>query len=101
MTDKFEGFDPQTKALLIEVQLGLDAEQFLASQIGKAVVRRAQLIGHEAVAAIKEVDPHDAKKIMELQNMIRWADAFPDFIRDMVQIGRNAEEQIKLGDINE
>ena len=71
----------------------------------KSVRRRAiealRMIGHEAVAALKEVDPHDAKKIMELQNMIRWADAFPDFIRDMVQIGRNAEEQIKLGDINE
>lgn len=81
--------------LLRQVELGLDAQRFKDSDIGRELQDRANAEVEAALEQLKTVDPTDAKQITLLQNHIWKAETFLLWINEMVQEGVNAEEQLE------
>jgi len=101
MTIDVSQFDPETRRMLESVKLGYAAQDFLVGDVGKEIVKRARLIANDAARRLKEADPHDWKRITELQNLARWGEGFEQFIEEMIALGETAEEQIKHGEQND
>lgn len=87
----------EERLLLAEIDLGLAAEQFLRSAVGKYLTGRAIAQSDEAIDKLKVADPDDAKLIRTIQNDIWRADTFAQWITDAIRGGNNAEEQFIHG----
>lgn len=79
------------QALLSAVALGLDAEQFLNSPLGRYLLDRVEAEVDSAYLALKDADPEDSKGIRKLQNRVYRAQAAVSWLLECVQEGRNAE----------
>lgn len=90
----------EQRLLLAEVDLGLEADQFLRSKIGKYIVGRATDQSEAAMEKLKIVDPTDAKAVQSIQNDIWRADTLATWITDLIRGGKNAEDQINQGNDN-
>ncbi len=88
-------FDAETQVLLAEVELGLDAQQFLGSKLGRYLVGCAQQEVKQAFVDFKAADPEDKKAITALQNRIWVAERFQQWIAEAIGNGTNAEHQIQ------
>lgn len=86
------------RELLATVEMGLDAQAFLDSRIGMAIVARAEEERELAVDELKTADPENAKMIRALQNRIWRAEQFQYWIAEMINAGTLAEEQLQEGD---
>lgn len=86
------------RELLAAVELGLDAQAFLGTRVGKYLVERAEAERDEAFEAIKQADPDSPKLIRDLQHRIWRAEQFQYWIAEMIQSGTLAEEQLQAGD---
>jgi hypothetical protein len=80
-----------------EAALGLQVEHFLAGEIGKYLVGRAEAEVDAAVQALKTVKPTDAERIQELQNEIFRAESVQYWLAEAIQAGLNAQQEL-LGD---
>lgn len=92
MTEKFS---PEIRTLLAEVQVGIKAEDFLRSDVGRYLRGRARLEADEAMDRLKVHDATDEKGIRALQNAAGIADRLEQWLDEAINGGRNAEEQIK------
>jgi hypothetical protein len=88
-TDRF-----QEDVLVNTAQLGLEAQQFFASNIGRLVVSRAEKQIEEAYKALSIVDPDSPSDIRQLQFDIAVARAVPGWLSLVIQDGVVAERQI-------
>ena len=105
MSDDQEDTSPQERAeqgaireLLNTVELGLDAKQFLHSNMGRYVANRAQ---EEMFAASKElttVDAHDASAVVVLQTRYKVAAEAISWLAQAIQAGTAAEEALSSGE---
>jgi len=76
------------------VQLGLSAESFLGSPLGKFLVGRAEGEIEEAVEKLKTTDPEDAKAIRDLQNRIYRAESVQYWLAEAIMTGENAQQEL-------
>lgn len=90
--------DDQTKQLLGEISLGIEAESFLESEVGKRLIARAESERDDAVNELKTADPENAKQIRDLQNRIWLAESFQKWIAEIISSGWNAETVMKMMD---
>ena len=80
---------------LAALQLGVEIERFLESDVGKYLIERAAQKEEDALAGLAEVDPEDPKAIRALQFEYRMANQFGEWIRDGITDARNAHERLK------
>ena len=73
-------------------EIGEEAKKFLEGDLGKTLVARAQSLTEAALMQFRNVDPHDAKAIMKLQNQIAFGESFEGWLKDLIHIGENAFE---------
>jgi hypothetical protein len=83
------------RELLGEVQLGIDAEHFMGTQLGQYLERRAQETALTAMQELKVCDPADTKRIQSLQNAVFRAESFVLWIDECIKEGLNAEQTLQ------
>ena len=76
---------------MAEVQLGIEAEAFIHSAVGRYLVGRAEDERQRALEALGTVDPEDAKLIRELQNQHWRSNAVSGWLAEAIQDGAHAE----------
>jgi hypothetical protein len=74
--------------------LGVEAEAFCKSSLGRALTQRAKDEIESGVEDLKEADPEDPKAIREIQNRIWRASAFIVWLAEIVQEGTNKEAEL-------
>ena len=90
-----EDIQPDDKTLLIEqAVLGEQVQSFLASDVGRYMVARANIQKQDAMDELAVADPDDPKKIRSIQNKIKLADSILDWLNDAVVRGLQAIDVI-------
>lgn len=82
------------QAALRVVALGMDVENFLQGPIGRHLLARAEEQRKEALEALKDADPENAKAIRVWQHKIGVIDAVQQWLADAITEARNAEQQL-------
>jgi hypothetical protein len=77
--------------LLAQMMLGKDAEEFLASEVGRYLIGRARQESMLALRELRTVWPWRRRRIQMLQNRVAWGEAFEGWVRELVVSGRAAE----------
>ena len=85
--------DEQT--LIAEAVLGRDAQEFLASEIGRYLLGRAQMDEREAMEALVSVKWWRRRKIIELQSRIYRARSVRNWLAEIITDGRQAESVLE------
>jgi hypothetical protein len=81
--------------LLGEAQLGIEAEAFMRSQIGRYLVQRAQNEIEEETALLIDADPDDIKTGRDIRNRIERCRMFLTWMTEAVNVGRKAHEELR------
>jgi len=81
--------------LLDVAKIGIEAEAFMRSPLGKEMMKQADKEITEATALLVEADPEDIKSNRELRNTIAVARMFGQWLRDTAAIGQHAADQLK------
>jgi len=76
-------------------RLGIDAETFMASPLGKFLEGKAMKEMEAATEALIGADPADIKANTELRNQIHVARMFLTWIGDSISAGRSAHQQLR------
>lgn len=79
---------------LQNVALGIEAEHFLTSALGRHLVARSEEERAEVLELLKDADPEDAKKIRALQNRVAVLDTWQQWIADAIMTGKATEEML-------
>lgn len=87
--------DVSTQTYYAEAILGKDAEDFLASDIGRIMLARAEEIEQEATEALATVSPWRRRRIAQLQADIWKARSFRQFLTELVITGRQALQHLE------
>jgi hypothetical protein len=85
--------DEQT--LIAEAVLGRDAQEFLASEIGRYLLGRAQMDEREAMEALVSVKWWRRRRIIELQSRIYRARSVRSWLAEIISDGRQAESVLE------
>lgn len=80
------------------IELGLDAESFLNSKVGKRLSERAQMEAAEAMHQLKSVDPTNEMAIRALQNDVFRAESFELYINELLRDGEAAQDELGASD---
>lgn len=81
--------------LYAEAILGKDAEEFLASDIGRFIIARSDEEAQEAMGQLKTCFPWRRRKITELQNRIWRAESLQSWLGELIIRGRQATDQLE------
>jgi hypothetical protein len=81
--------------LIKKAQLGIEAQTFIESNLGRYVVERAERQIDEANMSLSQADPFDPAQIAHLQNKIAVARAAVQWIAEAVNEGYAAERTIE------
>lgn len=90
-----EQFEQVMNAKVEQARLGIEAEHFLASSVGQALLERAQSEYSTALLRLSEVDPFDSKEIARLQSHAWRADSVQGWLENIINNGREAEMEIR------
>lgn len=82
--------------MFAEAQLGVEADAFCRSDLGRYLLGRAKQEEHDALAALGEVDPHKPEAVIDLQNALWRARSFRQWILEAIQGGTEAEKQLRI-----
>ena len=85
--------DEQT--LIAEAVLGRDAQEFLASEVGRYLLGRAQMDEREAMEALVSVKWWRRRRIIELQSRIYRARSVRSWLAEIITDGRQAESVLE------
>lgn len=89
------------RALLTEAVVGHQAKEFLESDVGQALLAKAELEASDAIDALKVIDPTRENEIRSLQNRIWLADHFERWIVDLIMDGQQATTQLQQQQIDQ
>lgn len=84
--------------LFHEAKLGIEAETFAHSDLGKYLIGRAEEERGLAIEKLLQTPAHDTFNIERLQAQAWRADSFQGWLAEAIQNGFYAEEQIKVID---
>jgi len=73
-----------------QVIIGNDAEEFVDSELGKTILGMAKQDEAAAVIAFDEVDPTDLKAVARIQQELRVARRFEQYLIELINRGREA-----------
>lgn len=76
---------PEERAQVIT---GVDAEEFVDSDLGKIVLGMAEQDLKEAIIAFDEIDITDRAKLLDLKVQIRTARRFDQYLAELIMRGR-------------
>jgi len=79
------------ETLLAEAALGRDAEEFIASDIGRYILGRCDMEIEEASEKLSVVSPWRRNRIRQLQNEIWRAKSVKSWLAELITIGKQAE----------
>lgn len=85
----------QEDRLLQTAQLGLDAQRFFSSNVGRLIVSKAEKQIEDGYKALSIADPDNPGQIRALQFDIAVARAVPQWVAHVIQDGVVAERQIR------
>ena len=77
--------------LVKDVQVGIEAEAFLNTAVGKYLVTVAEQERDAALEKLKIVDPLDSGTIRRLQGEVWRAESVQTWLAELIQAGWNAE----------
>ena len=83
------------QTLFAEVHLGKDAEEFLASDVGRYMLARAEEQEREAMEALASVWPWRRRRITDLQAKLWRARSFREWMSEIIVQGRQALDQLE------
>lgn len=89
--------DKSNENLVKMASLGIEAEAFIRSDLFFAINDIAKERSREAMMKMIDVDPEDSKEIRKLQNEIRIAEMFENFILDIINNGRVSAMSLEEG----
>lgn len=79
---------------LAEVQLGIEVEAFVHSDVGKYLAGRAEEERETAMGLLATADPEDAKQIRELQNQCWRASTVMGWLVEAIEVAAHAEAEL-------
>jgi hypothetical protein len=74
------------------VSLGIEAEHFALSSLGRHITARAEREREEALKQLIKADPHDVNAVQRLQNEVRVIDKVQQWIADAIMDGQAVEK---------
>ena len=83
--------------LIAEAELGEEARKFLESDLCQCMLGIANQEAQLALEELGEADPEDDKKIRELQNKVKLANSFQQWLDELIDKGQSALEVWKNG----
>ena len=84
---------------LVETAIfGMEVQEFLGSNVGKYLVKRAEAEAEEANEKLKRVFPLRWRRIMQLQNEIYRAESIQRWLGDAIVDGASANRIIEDGE---
>jgi hypothetical protein len=98
LQELIDRLDPESRTFFAEAALGLDAREFISSNIGRYLVGCAQQEYADAMAKLKRVGWWRRNRIIELQNQAWRAESFMVWLRDLVIKGKAAELALEDGE---
>ncbi|MGL4230972.1 MAG: hypothetical protein ACRDAM_20540 [Casimicrobium sp.] len=87
--------DDMTPEMRRTITLGMDADAFLSTNVGRALIARAESQIQAAMEELIEVSPTNTETIRKLQFEAQLGHRFQLWLRDMIQEGQNAENQYR------
>lgn len=75
--------------------VGMEAEDFVNSQLGQKVIELARREVDAAALEMREVDLKDDKKLRDIQNRIWRATQFEGWLEEIITEGKEAFKQLK------
>ena len=81
--------------LLSLARMGVDAESFMGTKLGKFLAMKATREIESATADLISADPADLKSNTDLRNQINVAGMFLTWLHESINIGLSAHEQLK------
>lgn len=85
----------ERSGLYADAVLGRDANEFLASDLGRYMLGRAKIEEDEAIEALAQVWPWRRRKIQQLQNQLWRARSLRGWLAELVNSGHQAEDQLE------
>jgi len=83
------------------IAVGKDAEAFIKSSLGRFITTRVQDEVLQAEQEFRQADPTDSKLITRIQNNIWRAESLIVWLAEIVQEGRNMEQEIERGELDD
>lgn len=83
------------QGLLTEAVVGRQAEVFLQSDIGQALIAKAELEAADAMQELKHIAPDRQQEIRDLQNRIWRAESIESWLVELIQAGQQATAQLQ------
>lgn len=96
MIDALDRFD--NDVVFRTAREGIEIEADMASPIGRLVLERALDEAHDALVQLIVIDPENAKAVRALQNTVRRASDMCRWIKEVMDSGRAAEQQLEERD---
>ena len=84
-----------------KIALGLDAEAFFRSDLGKYLLGRAEDDAIQAINELKEISPTKTERIRTLQSTIARSENFELWLKEALIVGQSSEEQLDQMNRNE
>jgi hypothetical protein len=84
-----------TDLLIAEAVLGRDAQEFLATDLGRYLVGRAEQEKAEALAQLARVSPWRRNRIRQLQAEVWRAESVLSWLAELINSGRQAEHALE------
>lgn len=81
--------------LLAEAVLGRDAEEFLASELGRYIVGRCDQEVADALDELSRVSPWRRRRIKDLQNKVWRAKSVKGWMAELISDGKAAEAALE------
>lgn len=82
-------------ALWAEAILGKDVEDFLAGDIGRYLIARADEEEHTALEQLATVAPWRRRRIQQLQAQVWRAQSFKSWLGELIVAGRQAVQTLE------
>ena len=79
---------------LERAKLGIEAESFLRSALGKYMIDRADEIIESRIDALIQCSPNDIQQNTDLRNDITVCNMFKEFIAEAIQDGQIAASEL-------
>lgn len=89
---------PEDAELYRQVEFGIEVQAFLGAPIGQYLLNCIEADRKQALEALADVDPEDAKAIRTLQNTITCVDAVGRWLGNAITAGEAAQKQLEQGD---
>lgn len=98
LQELLNAFDPDSRTMFAEAQLGHEAQDFFASDLGRYMIGCAKQDLEDAHQKLAGTMPFRWRRIQALQNEIRLPKMFLLYMRDLIIRGKAAERSLEERD---